>query len=388
MTSPGGGNPDFGRKRSLIRPERNRIDPDHPNYHYRKHAQKMEVFPSTTGNDPIVEDHVESRTVSSGSTATKAEQTLRDIPYVQDEPQARKPGKIEPAGRKRTQKRLTRKENKEMSLEEKRRQKELDAIRPPSLWNVYCAIVTFWCPDFVLKCFGKPAKAQRRAWREKMGLLSIILLICAFVGFLTFGFTQAVCGAPGLRLKVNKVDSGYMILHGSAYDLSRSQHPAARGITLNANVLYDLPHKYGGQDGSFFFQNVNGACKGLISRAPESDVPTNEDGDLAWYFPCTAFNQDGSSKPNLTIPYYLGYGCHTTGKARDMFYGLRSSGEVYFTWEDIRNSSRNLMVYSGSVLDLDLLHWFNKSQVAYPTQFDELQQNPATKVVDITQMSD
>jgi chitin synthase len=384
MASPGVGNADFGRKRSLIRPERNRIDPDHPNYHYRKHAQKMEVFPSTTGNDPIVEDHVESRTVSSGSTAVKPEQSLRETIYTEQEPRSKRPGIIEPIGGKRTQKKLTRKEAKEISPEEKRRQKELDAIRPPSLWNVYCAIVTFWCPDFVLQCFGKPAKAQRRAWREKMGLLSIILLICAFVGFLTFGFTQAVCGAPGLRLKVNKVDSGYMILHGSAYDLSRSQHPAARGIPYNANVLYDLPKKYGGQDGSFFFQNVNGACKGLITRAPGSDVPTNSERDLAWYFPCTSFNQDGSSKPNLTSAEYLGYACHTTEKARDTFYGLRSSGEVYFTWQDIRNSSRNLMVYSGSVLDLDLLNWFNKSQVAYPTQFDELRTNPAVKGVDIT----
>lgn len=383
MPSSGGGH-ELGRKRSLIRPERNRIDPDHPNYHYRKHAQKMEVFPSTTGNDPIVEDRAVSRTVSSESTALKPEHSPMETSYHEDKPQARKPGKLEPIARKREQRKLTRRETQELTAEEKRRKKQLDAIRPPSLWNVYCAIVTFWCPDFVLKCFGKPAKAQRRAWREKMGLISIILMICAFVGFLTFGFTQAVCRAPGLRLKVNKVDRGYMIFHGSAYDLSRSQHPAARGITLNANVLYDLPHKYGGQDGSFFFQNVNGACKGLITPAPGSDVPTNANGDLAWYFPCTSFNQDGSSKPNTTIPYYLGYACHTTGKARDTFYGLRSSGEVYFTWEDIRNSSRNLMVYSGSVLDLDLLNWFNKSQVAYPTQFDELRTNPAIKGVDIT----
>ena len=187
-----------------------------------------------------------------------------------------------------------------MNEEQKRRQKELDAVKPPSLWNVYCHVVTFWCPGFILSCFGKPAKAQQRAWREKMGLISLILLIAAFVGFLTFGFTQAVCGTPGPRLKVNHVDSGYMIFHGSAYNLEGSHHPAARGILAGQNVLYDLPHKYGGQDGSFMFQNVNGACKGLINLAPGSDVPTNEAKDLAWYFPCTTFNQDGSSKPNLT----------------------------------------------------------------------------------------
>lgn len=40
----GGGGADFTRKRSLIHPERRRVDRDHPNYHYRQHAQNMEVF--------------------------------------------------------------------------------------------------------------------------------------------------------------------------------------------------------------------------------------------------------------------------------------------------------------------------------------------------------
>ena len=114
-----------------------------------------------------------------------------------------------------------------------------------------------------------------------MGLISVILCIMAFVGFLTFGFTQTVCGTPPVRLRVNHVDTGFLILHGEAYDLSQSHHPAAYGIPLDANVLYDLPVKHGGQDGSFLFQNVNGKCKGLITLAKGSDVPTNANGDLA-----------------------------------------------------------------------------------------------------------
>ena len=375
----------INRKRSLVRPERRRIDRDHPNYHYRQHAQNMEVFPSTTGNDPIVENHDEGETLLADDFHTE-----RKRPGGFDSPESPRRGRardLPPVvgnGNKRGRRKLERKETKMISDEAKRRQKELDAVRPPSLWNVYCAMVTFWCPGFVLKCFGKPAKAQQRAWREKMGLISIILLICAFVGFLTFGFTEAVCGTPGLRLRANHVDSGYMIFHGSAYNLDNSRHPAARGILAEQNVLYDLPQKYGGMDGSFMFQNVNGACKGLITVANGSDVPTNAQGDLAWYFPCNAFNQDGSSKPNLTIPYYLGYSCHTTVNGRKAFYNLRDSGEVFYTWEDIKNSSRNLMVYSGSVLDLDLLNWLNASQVVTPPQFDAIKNNPAVRGVDVT----
>jgi chitin synthase len=382
-----GGN-DLGRKRSLVRPERNRIDRDHPNFHYRQHAQNMAVQPSTTGNDPIAEysDEDEAR-LSTETDLRTLNRKDPDAPDMDNSPPRGRPRQtVQPVvgnGNRKIRK-LERKEAKKMTAEEKRRQNELDAVKPPSLWNVYCHIVTFWCPGAILSCLGKPAKAQQRAWREKMGLISIILLICAFVGFLTFGFTQAVCGTPGARLKVNHVDSGYMIFHGVAYNLEGSHHPTAKGILKNQNVLYDLPHKYGGQDGSFMFQNVNGACKNLITRAPGSKVPTNANGDLAWYFPCTAFNQDGSSKPNYTDSNYLGYSCHTTENGRAAFYGLRNAGDVYFTWADIKNTSRNLMVYSGSVVDLDLLRWFDTSQVTYPQEFDDLRSNAAVRGVDVT----
>ena len=379
-----GGAADLNRKRSLIRPERRKIDREDPNYHYRQHARNMEVFPSTTGADPIMEDHDEADTLMGSSEKPRG--MGRDLDEDDSPPRGR-PDKVSPVtekGHKRTSRKLHRKGTKAMSEEEKRRQKALDAVRPPSLWNVYCAMITFWCPGAILQCFGKPSKAQQRAWREKMGLISIILLIAAFVGFLTFGFTQAVCGQPGLRLKANHVDGGYMIFHGSAYNLDGSKHPVAHGIRKNQNVLYDLPVKYGGMDGSFMFQNVNGACKNIITLAPGSDVPTNSNGDLAWYFPCNAFKQDGSTEPNLTVTYYLGYSCHTTVNGRKAFYGMHSAGEVFFTWDDIKNSSRNLMVYSGSVLDLNLLEWLNKSQVSYPSQFDELRLNPAVRGVDVT----
>ncbi|XP_044714851.1 chitin synthase domain-containing protein [Hirsutella rhossiliensis] len=352
------------RKRSLVRPERNRIGKDHRNYHYHKHAANMDVLPSSTGNDPILEN-IDGSTERSASGDHE-----KDAARVRSRPARTKSGKIT---------------------------KQPNQLRPPSFWNVYCAIVTFWCPDFILRCFGKTTKAQRRAWREKMGLISIILFIMAIVGFLTFGFTATVCSAPPLRLRVNEVSAGFMIFHGIAYDLASSHHPPAEGIPLRqdgtgANVLFDLPEKRGGQDGSFLFQNVNGHCKGLITLAQNSDVPTDGNGDLAWYFPCTTFNQDGSTQPNLTTPFYLGYSCHTTANARNAFYrDLSGAAAVYFTWDDIKNSSRNLLVYSGSVLDLNLLNWFNESQVAIPDRFKELRDpsssvNKALRGRDVTRM--
>ncbi|GAB7361066.1 hypothetical protein MBLNU230_g1106t1 [Neophaeotheca triangularis] len=376
------GETDLNRKRSLIRPERRRRDPEDPNYYYRQHAQHMNVMPSETGNDPQVEEGEDETSFGSGSGEMKREQSAYD---TSDPRPDRKRSHRKDGGKKLQSNKLTRKSTADERAEEKRRQKQLDEHRVPTIWGTYCHLVTFWAPNFLLSCFGMRQKEQQRAWREKMGLISIIMCIMAFVGFLTFGFTETVCPAGGpTRMQINKVDSGHMIFHGVAYDLTRSQHPLARGISDGGNVLWDMPEEHGGQDGSFLFQNVNGACKGLVTPAEDSDVPTNSDGDLAWYFPCQTFNQDGSTEPNKTIPYYFGYGCHTSKLARQNYYGLRASGDVYFTWDDVKNTSRNLVVYSGDVLDLDLLNWFNTSQVAYPSQFDDIRTNEQLRGKDLT----
>jgi chitin synthase len=393
-SSRGTGGGDLSRKKSLIRPERSRIERDHPNYHYRRHAAGMAVHPSTTGNDPILDEGDDIQTINSESTDMRSmgpreQRRPRKSTMNDSSPMREKRGFEEvPLDRKNTGKlhrKATQKELKRIQDEQMRR-RDRASVRPPSLWNVYCAIITFWCPDAVLRCFGKPAKAQQRAWREKMGLISIILAICAAVGYLTFGFTQTVC-PPGAsaRTRVNQVGNGSMIFHGKAVDLTTSHHPLARGIPENANVLFDLPDiKYGGWDGSMLFQSVNGACQGLITKVPGSDVPTDSDGNLGWYFPCYAYKQDGSSPPNFTTPIYSGYSCHTSKLARQNFYGLKTQGDVYYTWDDIRNSSRNLMVFGSDVLDLNLIDRFNKSEVAYPAQFDTIRNNKALRGLDVT----
>ena len=387
--SPAPPSPELGRKKSLVRPERRRIDPDHPNYHYRQHAQNMHIMPSATGNDPIVEDDDETAGGRDGhgyDSEARSPYGYQEASKMDASPQRGR--SIKERAATDPQRRLQRKKTKEITKEELRWRKQNEAIKPPSLWNFYCHLVTFWAPGAILACFGMPAKAQQRAWREKMGLISIILLIAAFVGFLTFGFTQAVCGTPGQNFRINTVDEGYMIFHGQAFDLADgSAHPAADGIPAGSNMVFDFPGHYGGQDGSFLFQNVNGACQGLILPTKDSKIPHDADGNMAWYFPCYAFNQDGSSQPNKSFEYYNGYACHTSSAARQAFYTpvyMQASGDVIFDWSDIQNKSRNLTVYSGSVLDVNLLDWFNASEVIVPKEITDFRNNEAIRGLDIT----
>ena len=175
-------------------------------------------------------------------------------------------------------------------------------------------------------------------------MLSIILLGMAFVGFLTFGFTKSVCGKPALRYKHGKIEGGSMVFHGYVYDMDKFSHPAAPGIAEGTNPLYQ-GWNAGGMDGSFLFQKVNENCLDLITPAAGSGIVSNGNR-MGWYFPCNLYNQFGTSLVNLT-DYAEGTLCHTQANARTQFSNLKALGQVYFPWEDLKNSSRNLGVYDG-----------------------------------------
>lgn len=177
-----------------------------------------------------------------------------------------------------------------------------------------------------------------------MGLLAIVGLSMAAVGFLTFGFTKSVCGTPALRYKSGTISTGSMIYQGYNYDLDKFAHPAAPGIAAGSNPLYNL-FGAASMDGSFLFQTVNKKCLNIITPAVGTGIKTNGQ-QLGWYFPCNLYNQWGSSAVNKT-GYAEGVMCHTQTDARQQFSALKPLGQVYFNWSDLKNSTRNLGVYNG-----------------------------------------
>lgn len=53
---------------------------------------------------------------------------------------------------------------------------------------IFTRVATFWAPSVLLSSVGGlKDKAVRRAWREKMALCFIILVLCALIGFATVG---------------------------------------------------------------------------------------------------------------------------------------------------------------------------------------------------------
>ncbi|GAA5947879.1 hypothetical protein JCM3765_001125 [Sporobolomyces pararoseus] len=410
----GGGNSDFKRKRSLVRPDRERVDENHRLYNYRQHAAAMEAEGRGTaavsrtghyasaglpispgelsgGQIPTPIGMENGTGVGAGGRANPSGATVRRGKSIlaREEGMANETGlSIFKRGGTLRRPGLNRAQSSQGSVlpggvSEKLRKRKKQK-QPISAWMMFCLIVTACCPSPILKCVGYRTKDRQDAFREKIGLLCIIALSMAFVGFLTFGFTQAVCGTPGLRYHAGTIEGGSMIYHGYDYDFDKFRHPAANGISEGSNPLYDI-FNAASMDGSFLFQKVNQKCLNIITPATGTGIP-HQGNQMGWYFPCNLYDQYGTSPRNLT-GYAEGALCHTQTDARQQFAALKPLGQVYYTWDDLKNSSRNLGVYDGAVLDFSLLNWLDKSQVSYPALFDQIRtRDDAFTARDITSL--
>ncbi|GAA5858466.1 hypothetical protein JCM1840_001219 [Sporobolomyces johnsonii] len=381
---------DFKRKKSLVRPDRERVDENHRLYNYRQHAAAMEAegrgmaAVSRTGHYataglpvPVTPAEVSGVTPLGASTAGGSGATVRRGKSIlaREEGMAnetglsifKRGGTLRRPGNKRSPGSAGSVLPGGAAREKGGRKKQQK--QPISPWMMFCLVVTACFPGPLLSCFGLRTKERQDAWREKVGLLCIIAVSMAFVGFLTFGFTQAVCGTPATRYHTGSIEGGSMIFHGYDYDMNNFSHPAANGIAAGSNPLYDA-FNAAAMDGSFLFQKVNEKCLNVITPATGTGI-VHTGNQMGWYFPCNLYNQYGTSTRNLT-GYAEGAMCHTQTDARQQFAALKPLGQVYYTWDDLKNSSRNLGVYDGAVLDFSLLNWLDKSQVSYPAIFDDI----------------
>jgi chitin synthase len=220
-----------------------------------------------------------------------------------------------------------------------------DVPGPKDAWMVYCWVLTWWVPNAFLRVCGMRTPEQRRAWREKMGLVGIIACLMAAVGYITFGFTQTVCGRPVNRFHGGQIDTGSVIVHGYDYDFSKFNHPRAGATfpTATTNPLFEGNWHAGGNDISFMFQRVNERCMGFISKASGSPVGGTTEKPQR-YFPCNIFSQNGQTSFNTTL-YGGDTNCHLSNTARGQMGSFRAQGQVYYTWDDVKRSDRNLAVF-------------------------------------------
>lgn len=144
----GGGASDVRRKKSLVRPDRERIDPNHRLYHYRERVAQenqagggVNVLPSTTGNAPpglrrgkslLAREPTEAQ--ESGLNIFRRGATLRrKASQINRNEASAASGR--PAGGK---------QEKHGCLGD-------FAPGPKNAWMVYCYLLTICVPGFVLR---------------------------------------------------------------------------------------------------------------------------------------------------------------------------------------------------------------------------------------------
>ncbi|KAF8664601.1 hypothetical protein AX16_000701 [Volvariella volvacea WC 439] len=365
-----------GRKKSLVRPDREKIEPGHRQWHYRSRVAQLEeeghgrgVMASSTGNAP-------QTGLRRGKSLLAREEDVHESGL-----HLFKLRKRTSASATHAQQPSNQSEPKKKEESPKKRLCWKDVPGPVDAWMMYCLIITIFIPGFFLKSFGIRSPEAQRAWREKMGLVFVILTLMAGVGFLTFGFTEAVCGKPperfhGGAIGPDHIGNSSVVIHGYDYDFSDFRHPSAGMFDGTTNPVLQGGWNLGGNDASFMFQKVNQNCLGLIRRASGSSI-TGSGEMLDWYFPCNIFSQYGNSGVNFTN-YESSTSCHTSSQARGMLDSMKPQGQVYYTWDDVQNSGRNLAVYESTVLDLSLLNWLSRAQVTYPDIFDRMKNADGT----------
>ncbi|KAJ7432623.1 hypothetical protein B0H11DRAFT_2260336 [Mycena galericulata] len=101
-----------------------------------------------------------------------------------------------------------------------------------------------------------------------------------------------------------------------------------------------------GNAASFLFQNVNRHYLGQMTKSNTSQI-TGTGEALDWYFACNIYSQYGTTMPNTTA-YGAATNCHVTVKGQ--LTTVPPQGQVYCTWDDVRNGSRSLALLSSKPL--------------------------------------
>ncbi|KAJ2703145.1 ATP-dependent RNA helicase [Coemansia sp. IMI 209128] len=199
-------------------------------------------------------------------------------------------------------------------------------VRP--YWNAFSMAVTFWMPNFVLnKLLKKETAEKRQAWREKIALCFIILLITAVTAMISFGLSTMLCHpVDPISLRVLREQHGtngtqkLTVIRGRIYDMTNSRHAAALGVSLS---------QLGGDASGKFapFPEVSKRC---------SHWPQGKSGNNCY----SVFGEDST--------------CTASKQRLDALRQLETNKWVAYQWNDVlhRNSSEKLFVYNEFVFSL------------------------------------
>ncbi|KAJ2707425.1 ATP-dependent RNA helicase [Coemansia sp. IMI 203386] len=200
-------------------------------------------------------------------------------------------------------------------------------IRP--YWRAFSLIVTLWMPNIVLnKLLKKETAETRQAWREKIALCLIIVLITALTALISFGLSSMFCHpVEPISLQLlsekhgaNSTTQRLTVVRGRIYNVSNRSDAARLNLT---------PANYG-HDSSRMF------------------APFPEESRKCSHWP------KGKSSRNCYSVFGESPQCASSDEAWNTLKRIRTNKWVVYQWNDVlrKNNIDKLFVYNEHVFSL------------------------------------
>ncbi|CAJ0752183.1 1051_t:CDS:10 [Entrophospora sp. SA101] len=207
-----------------------------------------------------------------------------------------------------------------------------------SSWVIFSLIATSCFCNPCLSTIGRMKDPNvRQAWREKVALCIIILIISGFMGFLTFGLATIACQKKEPLLPEN-------ILRDFGPDQPNAKAHIVRGRLYNTGVYF-----------------LSGSHRPI---APFTDDQLNDiivklfGRDISGFFPpnnlligCAYTPKDNGTicSQGLSDPRYH---CHTSSKSLLTLKELDMNQFVGYSWDNVTDGDRQMFVYKENVYDI------------------------------------
>ncbi|KAI8376593.1 chitin synthase-domain-containing protein [Choanephora cucurbitarum] len=240
------------------------------------------------------------------------------------------------------------------------------------LWRYFSRLLTIIIPDFVLRHVGgMPSFASRTAWREKISLLTLFLLLAGLICF-WFEFVSNFFCDPERIFAYDTVfanNSKMAVINGKVVDW---RHVSSSQMVdfVNQYPHYDLSANFPkfmmlsrADSDTMYADNIINNCIYYQNRAPAADAWLNhllsvDDGYLYDKVNRTLLECPIPNRPNIT-----GAPCFYSSDYKSLFNGLPIKGDIEYDPNIIQSSYNTLpsssnytkqayVILDGNVLDV------------------------------------
>ncbi|WWC72270.1 uncharacterized protein I206_106232 [Kwoniella pini CBS 10737] len=238
-------------------------------------------------------------------------------------------------------------------------------------WILWCYATTWWAPPVILRWFGIKEKQSRQAWREKITLCWIAILLGGIVGFVTMGLQKALCPNGGNaghlyeRLGENNLT---LSVSGYVFNISTSK-------TQETVDFYALSKQMPGQD-----------ITNLFTRSAADYPQCTATAKYASMGYCSNSTTTSTTTTSGSLP-----SCPLT-KPGDSTYStlvIQNTSKIEgYSWEQVA-ALKNYLVIDGVVLNMSPYIQANPTAIAgdeVDTAIRQVLDNQATSGKDATRL--